>query len=176
MGPQQGTLPGLGEVGHSPRGTSGSAGILDWGPMWSGSQCTCHPNTPLHPWHFLTAPYTPRQCPMPPYATYTPSCPWVLTLLLPPYAPDTPTPLMPPNGSLHPWRAPMPYATYTLLVYEYLHSLPAPNTPWHPLHPPYGPHTLYPLGDPQCPLCYLYSWPLTTYTPCQSPYTPLTPL
>ena len=34
-------FPGLGQVGHSPRGTSGSAGILDWGPMWLGPQC-CH--------------------------------------------------------------------------------------------------------------------------------------
>ena len=35
-------LPGLGQVGHFPRGASGSAGTLDWGPMWSGSQSTCH--------------------------------------------------------------------------------------------------------------------------------------
>ena len=42
-------LLGLGQVGHSPRGTSGSAGTLDWGPIRSGSQSTCHPNTPLTP-------------------------------------------------------------------------------------------------------------------------------
>ena len=24
------------------RGTSGSAGTLDWGPMWSGSRSSCH--------------------------------------------------------------------------------------------------------------------------------------
>ena len=59
-------LLGLGQVGHIPRetserdgtlnrgpclalvrrslpkGTSGSAGILDWGPMWLGSQSTSH--------------------------------------------------------------------------------------------------------------------------------------
>ena len=29
-------LPGLGQVGHPPKGTSGHAGTLDWGPMWSG--------------------------------------------------------------------------------------------------------------------------------------------
>ena len=35
-------LPGLGEVGHSPRGTSGSTGTLNWVPMWSDSKSTCH--------------------------------------------------------------------------------------------------------------------------------------
>ena len=35
-------LPGLGQVGHSPKGTSGSAGTLDWGPIWSGSLSPCH--------------------------------------------------------------------------------------------------------------------------------------
>ena len=34
-------LPGLDQVGHSPRGTSGSAGTLDWGPMWSDSLFSC---------------------------------------------------------------------------------------------------------------------------------------
>ena len=36
-------LPGLGQVGHTQKETSGSAGTLDWGPMWSGSKSTCHP-------------------------------------------------------------------------------------------------------------------------------------
>ena len=40
--PGQGPLSGHGEVGHSLRGTSGSAGTLDWSPMWLGSQSTCH--------------------------------------------------------------------------------------------------------------------------------------
>ena len=35
-------LLGLGQVGHSPRGTSGSAGTLDWGPMWFGSLSSGH--------------------------------------------------------------------------------------------------------------------------------------
>ena len=30
-------LPGFGQVEHSPRGTSGNARTLGWGPMWSGS-------------------------------------------------------------------------------------------------------------------------------------------
>ena len=34
-------LPGLGKVGHSPRGTSGSTGTLDWGPIWLGSLSSC---------------------------------------------------------------------------------------------------------------------------------------
>ena len=60
-------LLGLGQVGHSPRGTSGSAGTLDWDPMWLGSQSTCHPK------------YTP-DTPMPPDA---------------PNGPNTPTPRSP---------------------------------------------------------------------------------
>ena len=35
-------LPGLDQVGHSPQGTSGSAGPLNWGPMWSGPQFSLH--------------------------------------------------------------------------------------------------------------------------------------
>ena len=35
-------LPGLGQVGHSPSTTSGSAGTLDWAPIWLGSWSTCH--------------------------------------------------------------------------------------------------------------------------------------
>ena len=89
-------LLGLGQVGHSPRGTSGSAGTLDWGPMWLGSQSSCHPNAPLH---LLAAPYTPRRPPMFPHATLTPSGLWVPTL---PASPNTPL------TSLHPLMAPMP--------------------------------------------------------------------
>ena len=35
-------LPGLDQVGHSPRGTSRSASTLHWGPMWSGPQFSLH--------------------------------------------------------------------------------------------------------------------------------------
>ena len=35
-------LPGLDQVGHPPRGTSGSAGTLNWGPMWLGPQFSLH--------------------------------------------------------------------------------------------------------------------------------------
>ena len=67
-------LLGLGQAGHSPRETSGSAGTLDWGPMWLGSQSTCHPNASLTP------PYTPTppdgsNPPRRPYTAYTPSGP-----------------------------------------------------------------------------------------------------
>ena len=41
-------LPGLGQEGHSIRGTSGSAGVLDCSPMWSGSW--------VHLWPNLTSP------------------------------------------------------------------------------------------------------------------------
>ena len=97
--PEQGPLPGLGEVGHSPRGTIGSAGTLDLGPMWLGSKPTCHPmhpytldapNTsytpykPLYPcWPLST--YSPCQPPMYPDTPYTPN-----TLLMPPTPPTGP--------------------------------------------------------------------------------------
>ena len=60
----------------------------------------------------------------------------------------------------------------SLLAPEYIHSLPAPQlTPDTTIMAPQ--HLLHPLGDPQCPLCYLYPfWPLSTYTPCQPPNTP----
>ena len=35
-------LPGFNQVGHSPWGSSGSAGLLNWGPMWSGPQFPLH--------------------------------------------------------------------------------------------------------------------------------------
>ena len=76
-------LLGLGQVGHSPRGTSGTAGTLDWGPMWSGSQSACHSQCSLTP---------PRSLQMPPYATYTISGLSTYTSCQPPMHPDTPTP------------------------------------------------------------------------------------
>ena len=57
--PGQGPLPGLGEVGHSLRGTSGSAGTLDWGPIWLSSQFTYHPLCPLTPICTLLIPWYP---------------------------------------------------------------------------------------------------------------------
>ena len=127
---QQGPLPGLGEVGHSQRGSSGSAGTLDWGPMWSGSQSTCHlqcipytpngpltlPMLPLMPpipllapeyLHSLPAPnapwhpYTPYA---PPDATYTPGGSWAPTIPASPQCtPDTP---YTPDGPQSPWWTP----------------------------------------------------------------------
>ena len=76
--PGKGPLPGLGEVGHSPRGTSGSAGTLDWGPMWLDSQSTCHPKyTPRRPPMLLMLPI-----PFWPLSNYTPCQPQ--------YIPDIP--------------------------------------------------------------------------------------
>ena len=70
-------LLGLGPVDHSPRRTSGSAGTLDWDPMWLGSQSTCHPSTPLTPPDAPQWPQhpTPKEPPMPPYASNTPTSP-----------------------------------------------------------------------------------------------------
>ena len=102
-------LPGLGRMDHSPRETSGSDGTLDWGPMWLGSQSTCHPHCPpeilytpcwpsdaLHP---LPAPYAPdglhpTNC-WPP-ESYTPATPM------------PPTPPTPPAGPCHPYTACQP--------------------------------------------------------------------
>ena len=162
--PQQGALPGLGEVGHSPVGVG--VGVLG---HWTGAQCG---------WAF-SPPATSNTLPIPPNAadTPTPLCfPWCH--LYPCLPLSTYTPCQPP---MHPWhplhtliapmppdtlhpRAPMPPdATYTpagpwaptlpasplmplhpleapmppipLLALEHLHILPAPNTPWHPYTP-----------------------------------------
>ena len=122
--PEQGPLPGLGEVGHSPRGTSG---------MWLGSQSTCHPNAPPD------APYKP---PIPLLAlnTYTPcqlpnapltlpddplTCPTSPTLLPIPCWPQAL--MVPANPKCTCW----PLMAYT--------SCQPPNAPlpapWHPLTP-----------------------------------------
>ena len=115
-------LLGLGQVGHSPREISGSDGTLDWGPMQSGSQFTCHPNAPLTP-YTPNSPYTPRS-----------QCPLMLPIPIWPRVPILPVsphkPLTPPNGPLHPLRPPMPLMPpIPLLVPEYLHSCQPPCTP-----------------------------------------------
>ena len=191
--PEQEPLPGLGEVGHSPRGTSGSAGTLYWGPMWLGSQSTCHcqctltpptpPTAPLSP----QCPWNPLGAPSVPYTSYTPCGSLVPTFpasLNTPWHPipsDGPLiPPMPPD-TLHPLEAPMsPYATYTPSG-PWVPTLPAsPNAPLTPLHPwqapnssLIAPNTPTPLGAPNVPLYQLYPlWPLSTYTPCQPPMHP----
>ena len=146
--PQHGPLPGLDEVGHCPGGTSGSAGTLDWGPMWLGSQSTCHPNGPLTPptcpWHPLQASYTPTGS-WPLHSLPAPMYPWhpLHPCLIPPTPPTScqweywdcglgpnmvgfkvhllpPMPPTPPTASLMP-----------------LHPLPVPDIPCqpHPLNP-----------------------------------------
>ena len=176
--PGMGPLPGLGEVGHSPGETSGSAGTLDWGPMWSGSQPICHPQCP----YTTTGPLMP----------YTPDGPW--------YPPDTPTPQWPPSA---PTLSGSPNASMTpptppagLLMP--LHSLPVPNTPWCPLHlcwplspysltahnalltcpsppvDPVTPHTPYWL--PNAPWCPYTPLSLSTTLPASSPMYPWHPL
>ena len=151
-------LLGLGQVGHSPRGTSGSAGTLDWGPMWSGSQSTCHPNTPLTP----PIPLIPPK--WPPTSTRSPNAPdapipllapkYLESLSAPQYTPDTPyTPDAPDTPKMAPT------------------SLGAPNAPWCP-HTPSGPWV------PRVPLSPQYTqhpYTLMPLTPQNSPYIPLEP-
>ena len=180
-------LPGVGQVGHSPRGTSGSAGTLDWGPMWLGSQSTCHPNAP---WHPLPAPCHPTPL-LAPWCPLYPCWP-----LMPP---DTPNPLLDPWA---PIPLPVPWCTPDSPT-----SPASPNALWYHCQSPIAPYTLHPLlaldtllmpstpnARSQCPLiptspaspnASLHpnpQWPWCPYTPYQplmpptSPAGPLTPL
>ena len=113
--PGQGPLPGLGDVGHSPRGTSGSAGTLDWGLKCLDSQSTCHPS-------------------MPPDTPTSPACP---QCLLTPYWPQHSLmplqPCQPPDSSrhsLHPCHPNAPeHPTPPLSLLTPLHFPLAPDTP-----------------------------------------------
>ena len=147
-------LPGLDLVGHSPEGTSGSAGTLDWDPMWSGSQSTCHPYAPCHPCHppMPLMPYTPSgpKCPWHP----NPCWPWAPTPLPAPMPltplPASQFPLTPPTSLLASW-VPIP-----------------PTGPWHPLMPLHPassnvPIPTKPLMPPDAP--YTPCWPLTPLPP-----------
>ena len=163
-------LPGLGQVGHSPGETSGSAGTLDWGPMWSGSQSTCTPNAPNTP----TPPTLPNAptplMPLTPTDAPTSLTPcWPLSPYTPatPIPPDTPTPLIPHDVPWHP-----------LLVLWTPTPLLAPNGPLTPLHPPACPwltpselvHTLDLLSGRVTIFCYIYP-----SMPPDTPYTPVDP-
>ena len=143
---QQGPFPGLGEVGHSPKGTSGSAGVLDWGPMWSGFQSTCHLQCTLHP----------QWPPMPPDIP-TPQCsPWCH--LYPCWPLSTYTPCQPPMHPFHPYTPWWPNA---------------PNAPWHPLGAPSAPNTPAGPWAPPHPASPNTPWHLDT--PWWTPM-PLAPL
>ena len=140
-------LLGLDQVGHCPRGTSGSAGAR------TGAQCGWAPSplaTPIHHWHPIhplipqNDPYTPRspKCPlMPPIPLLAPeylqSLPAPNTPLTPPDAPKTaPTP---PRNPTMPPDAPIP-----LLAPEYLQSCQPQYTPYIPSHHHNGPNTSTP--------------------------------
>ena len=148
---------------------NGSAEILDWGPMWSGSQSICHlqctPYNPNGPQYPLTPP-TPLLLLYPYWPEYLHS------LLAPQCTPDTLcTPWQPPihpDGPWHPYTPKRPLILpIPMLAPEYLHSLPAPNAPLTPLQPlrAHWFH-LYPC------------WYLSAYIPCQPlmhSWHPLTP-
>ena len=141
-------LLGLGQVGHSPRGTSGSAGTLDCGPMWSGSQSICHPkytpNTPDAPGTPKMPPDNPRshQCPLIPLY---PSGPWVHSPCQPLIHPWHPLyhwcPLTSPKWPLHSRSLPMPLNAPILLLALSIYSScqppqytpDTPYTPWQPI-------------------------------------------
>ena len=116
------------------QGTSGSAGTLDWGPIWLGFQSTCHPHTPLiSPTPLMPQHPHPLGTPNAPWCPYTPSSPQVPTVpaspqyTLTPLPPDTPW--CPQNGPYIP-RCPLPLMSpIPLLAAEYLQSLPAPIHP-----------------------------------------------
>ena len=78
-------LLGLGQVGHSPRGTIGSAGTLDWGQCGQTPSPLAIPNTPYTPWCPLTAstPLGDTQCP----------CILPIPLLAPEYLHSLPAPI-----------------------------------------------------------------------------------
>ena len=148
-------LPGLGQVGHSPRGTSGSAGTLDWSPMWSGSHFTCHPQFPNTPTPLILL--HPCWLPMPPddpLSPYTPTRP--LTPLLAPtplhsfQSPDTPT-LLPPNVPWNHYTPWYPWASYTpCKPPDTLHPCHPSNVPWPPTACA-GPNALWAPTPPTSP-------------------------
>ena len=127
--------------GQSPRGTSGTAGTLDWSPMWLGSQSTCP--SPMHPWHpytSLTPPGHP-QCPlMPPIPLLAPE--YLHSLPAPQYTPDIPHTLDTPKQPMMP---PTPLGDPSAPTYSpsgpWVLTLPAPIHPWHPLTAPDAPYT-----------------------------------
>ena len=163
--PGKGPLPGLGEVGHSPREP---VGVLE---SWTGAQCDWTPSlsaTPMPP----DTPYTPFQLPNTPTPSAGPQCslrpPYLLLALwaptppaIPqfplhpchPNAPETPIPLMPlsPYIPYQPLTPPTPLpalnAPYTLWQPP---MSPTPCQPPDALHPCNPPDTPTPL-PPQCP-------------------------
>ena len=89
---------------------SGSTGILDWGPLWLGSQFTFHLNAPT-PLLAPDAPYMPCHTLTPPDAP-TPCWPLILT--------PSASPQMPPS---HCWpQCPLIHPNHPLAL-ESLHSL-----------------------------------------------------
>ena len=158
--PGEGPLPGLGEVGHSPRGTSGSAGTLDWGPMWLGSQSTCHPYTPWWPSMLPMAPIP--QCP---YNLRAPIACWC-----PLYPCWTWAPTLPASPPMHPWHPYTPWwpqhpsqpntpmspqcplmSPIPLLAPKHLCSLPAPQCTPDALIPLLHPEGIHFLPAPNAP-------------------------
>ena len=129
---------------------SGSAGTLDSGPIWLGSQSICHaPIPPIHPagpsthtppaspQHPLMSPY-PQWVPMP-SDTLIPAGPWVLHSLPVPNAFLTPLhPLQAPWCPCHPTPLPLRVlGPWTVAQCGWAPTPPAnPNAPLTPPTPP----------------------------------------
>ena len=147
MGPSTGALvwPWWGR--SLPKGNQWEAGTLDWGPMWSGSQSTCHlqctpythqwPQCLLTPQHPLFS-YTPAGL-----NTYTP-CQHPMHPWTPPDGPNSSDgSLMPPDTPCTPrssWCHLYPCWLLSTYTPSQLPNAPLrpptspddPSTPWHP--------------------------------------------
>ena len=164
-------LLGLGQVGHSPRETSGSAWTLERGPCLDFVRKVTPQGEPVG----VLGPWT--------WAQYG----WLPVHLPPQCTPDTPTPLEDSN-------APLCYLYPFWLLSTYTPCQP-PIHPWHVLHPlmpPNSPNTPYTPKSHQCLLMppipflapeYLHSLsapntsltPATPWCPLMAPNTPTPP-
>ena len=151
-------LLGLGQVVHSPRGMSGSAGTLHWGQYGWAPSLLATPNTPQAHLHPLGVHNTPS-CP------YIPSDPWELKSLLAPIHPWHPQ--CPQTAPTPPRRSSAPDAPYTPSG-SWVPRVTAgpPIHPWHPLHalmPPDTPNSpLHSLGAPMPLILLIPFWSLST--------------
>ena len=130
-------LLGLGQVGHSPRETSGMMG--PWTEVQCG-QASSPLATPMHPWHPLHTPNSPLTPPRSPQCPLMPPIP----LLAPEYLHSLPAPI-------HPWHPNAPYTPRNPHVpCCHLYSF-WPTSTYIPCQPPIHPWPPMPLEAPCAP-------------------------